>query len=182
GGNVYVADNGNQTLRLITAGGQVSTLAGQVGVPGRGDGTGVGATFNSPMGLALDSQTNIYVADANNGAVRKVTSAGVVTTLVAGFNSPAAVAVDSLGTVFMSDAGWPSYLIYKISATGTVSLLAGNGRGYADGFGEYAQFDGPAGIAVDASGNVFIADTGTSTLRLMTPDRVVSTIGGLGYT
>ena len=80
-GNVYVADTGNHTIRKVTAGGVVTTLAGLADSPGSADGTGSAARFNSPRGVAVDSGGNVYVADTGNRTIRKVTAGGVVTTL-----------------------------------------------------------------------------------------------------
>ncbi|MFT4617478.1 MAG: sugar lactone lactonase YvrE, partial [Ilumatobacter sp.] len=117
-GNVYVADTGNQLIRKITSAGVVTTLAGTAGATGSADGTGAAARFDSPSGVAVDGSGNVYVADTGNQLIRKITSAGVVTTLA--------------GTA---------------GATGS-----------ADGTGAAASFDFPFGVAVDGSGNVYVAD------------------------
>lgn len=114
-GNVYVADSGNNTIRKITSAGVVTTLAGTAGTSGSADGNGSAARFNSPAGLAVDGAGNIYVADRNNNSIRKVTSAGVVTTVVgdgstmvdanaflpAKLNSPIGLAI-GVGKLFMT--------------------------------------------------------------------------------
>jgi len=117
-GNVYVADQGNYTIRKVTAGGVVTTLAGTAGMLGSVDGTGAAARFNYPTGVAVDSSGNVYVADRDNYTIRKVTAGGVVTTLagtarMAGiadgtgaaalFYSPTGVAVDNAGNVYVAD-------------------------------------------------------------------------------
>lgn len=136
-GNLYIADTTNNTIRKVTAAGDVTTMAGLAGVSGSSDGTGSGALFNNPAGLAVDSAGNIYVADSGNSVIRKITSAGVVTTLaglptIAGlldgtgtgawFNQPKAVAVDSSGNVYVGDTGNAS--IRKITPAGVVTTLA----------------------------------------------------------
>src|SRR5205085_1434358 len=128
-GNVYVADWGNQTVRKITPGGVVTTLAGTAGTFGSADGTGSAASFNGSTGVATDSSGNVYVADGGNNTIRKITPAGVVTTL-AGF-------AENIG----SD----------------------------DGTGSAAMFNFSSGVATDSSGNVYVADTGNSTIRKITP-------------
>lgn len=104
-GNVYVADTGNSTIRKMTSDGVVTTLAGLAGVPGDTDGTGSNARFRSPSGMAVDSAGNIYVAD--NETIRKVTPAGVVTTLAGwlGGGGYAGLAVDNAGNVYLADTG-----------------------------------------------------------------------------
>ncbi len=136
-GNVYVGDTTNNTIRKITPAGVVSTLAGLTGVSGWSDGTGFDALFNQPGGLAVDSSGNVYVADTGNSVIRKITPAGVVTTLAglstiggmkdgtgsdAWFNQPRAVAVDGSGNVYVADTG--NAAIRKISPTGEVTTLA----------------------------------------------------------
>jgi sugar lactone lactonase YvrE len=188
GGNVYVADTGNDTIREISSGGVVSTLAGTSGVSGSSDGTGSAALFKDPSGIASDNSGNLYVADTGNCTIRKIAPGGVVTT-VAGkagtpgladgaaaasrFMSPAAVAVDANGNIFVADIG-PSGngLVREITAAGTVTTLAGiaapppSAADGVNGTGDNAHFDGPSGIAVDATGNVYVADTGDNSIRV----------------
>jgi len=137
-GNVYVADTGNSVIRKITPAGLVSTLAGTPGVVGGQDGTGAAAQFGAPTGIAADAGGNLYVADSFLNTIRKVTPAGVVTTI----------------------AGTPRI------------------TGHADGTGAAAQFNQPSGIGVDASGNIYVADTNNDTIRRVTPAGVVSTVAG----
>lgn len=193
GGNVYVADTYNHTIRKITPAGAVSTLAGLAGNPGSADGPGAGARFNTPFGLAVDSAGNIYVADTGNDAVRKITPAAVVSTLAglagspgsadgngstAQFNAPFGVTVDSSGNVYVADQG--NNIIRKITPSRVVTTLAGlaGSAGYADGTGSQARFYAPFGVAVDNAGNVYVADTGNHTIRKITPSGVVSTLAG----
>ncbi len=192
-GNVYVADENNHTVRKVTAAGVVTTLAGTAGMVGSADGTGAAARFNNPTGVAVDSAGNVYVADAFNDTVRKVTAAGVVTTLAgtagmagsadgtgaaASFRLPISVAVDSAGNVYVADRG--NYTIRKVTAAGVVTTLAGTAGmvGSADGTGTAASFSSPQGLAVDNAGNVYVADTGNSTLRKVTPAGTTTTVAG----
>ena len=192
-GNVYVADSGNNTIRKITPAGVVSTLAGLAGTPGSADGTGSAARFCYPYGVAVDGSGNVYVADSMNYTIRKITPAGVVSTLAgwpgssgstdgtgsaARFDYPTGVAVDGSGNVYVADTD--NYTIRKITPAGVVSTLAGlaGTSGSADGTGSAARFDWPHGVAVDGSGNVYVADTGNYTIRMITPAGVVSTLAG----
>src|SRR5204862_862086 len=127
-GNVFVSDSYNSTIRKVTSDGVVTTFAGSAGEPGNADGTGSAARFYYPSGIAVDSQGNLYVADYDDSTVRKITSAGEVTTLA-----------------------------------GSAGVL-----GSADGDGAAAQFEFPNGIAVDKAGNLFVADSGNSTVRKVT--------------
>jgi hypothetical protein len=193
-GNVYVADTGNNTIRKITGGGLVTTLAGLAGSLGSADGTGNAARFNAPWGVAVDSAGNLYVADRYNDTIRKITSSGVVTTLAgvvgraltgdgpgsaAGFSSPGGIAVDSAGNLYVADYG--NSTIRKITSGGVVTTLAGSAgvTGSADGTGSAARFKNPSGVAVDSAGNVYVADTWNNTIRKITSAGVVTTLAGL---
>jgi DNA-binding beta-propeller fold protein YncE len=171
-GNVYVADSDNHTIRKVTPDGVVTTLAGRAGSHGSADGTRSAARFYQPSGVAVDSAGNVFVADYQNGTIRKITPDGVVTTLAgragyrgsadgtgsaARFQDPSGVAVDSGGNVFVTDYA----SIRKITPGGVVTTLAGHAwsTGTADGTGSVARFDYPSGLAVDSAGNVFVADT-----------------------
>jgi sugar lactone lactonase YvrE len=196
GGTVYVADTGNNTIREISPGGVVTTLAGGPGtVGGFADGAGSSARFESPEGVAVDAKGDVYVADTGNNAIRVTSSAGIVTTLAgapssagnadgplatAQFGAPQGVAVDSAGNVYVADTR--NSTIRRITPDGSVTTLAGTSYavfsaytsyvtgspyyGGADGTGASAQFYRPAGIAADASGTLFMADSGTNTIRV----------------
>jgi sugar lactone lactonase YvrE len=180
-GNVYLADSDNHTVRKITPVGVVTTLAGTAGAPGNTDGTGAAARFNNPTGLATDSAGNVYVGDSFNGSIRKITPAGVVSTLAAVGANGVGVATDSSGNVYVPSG----YAILKISSAGVVTTLAGTAGifGSADGTGAAArfgaQFGFPQGIATDSAGNVYVADTSNHTIRKITPAGVVTTVVGL---
>lgn len=193
GGNLFVTDYFNDTIREITPEGVVTTLAGTAGTSGSTDSTGTAARFNSPMGIAVDAGDNVYVADMNNNTIRKITSEGVVTTLAgtagkqghsdgtgaaASFVDPEGIAVDTSGNVYVADTF--NDTIRKITPGGVVTTLAGTAgtTGSADGAGTAASFYEPEGIAVDASGNIYVADNGNSLIRKITPAGVVTTIIG----
>lgn len=193
-GTLYVTDRSNNSIRKISPDGVVSTLAGSYLGSGHHDATGSLARFDYPIGIAVDAANNVYVADTDNHAIRKITPAGVVTTLagtphVAGlvdgpaasarFDRPIAVAVDASGNLLVAD--WVNNVIRKISADGMVSTLAGSlACGHEDGVGSAARFCGPQGIALDTAGNVYVADTENVLIRKISPQGTVTTLAGLG--
>ena len=192
--NLYVADYGNNCLRKITPAGVVSTLAG-TGVAGFADGGAATAQFNGPNGLVVDGQGVIYVSDYNNSRIRKVTPNGTVSTVAgtgqrgfadgpsssAQFSGPEGLAIDGRGTLYVAE--FAGHRIRKIAPNGMVSTLAGTGvRGYADGAGSTAQFYGVSGLALDAHGDLLVADAGNYCVRKVTPAGVVSTVAGTGTT
>ncbi len=191
--NLYVADTGNHTIRKITPARVVTTIAGLAGVSGSANGTGSAARFNSPIGVARDQAGNLYIGDSDNNTIRKITPAGVVTTLagfagVAGstdgtgsaarFNGPRGVGVDAAGNIFVADTF--NNTIRKITPAGVVTTLAGlaGASGSVDGVGSAARFDRPRGVTVDANSNILVADTANNTVRRVTPSRVVTTVAG----
>ncbi len=189
GGNMYVADNQNHRIRKVTPAGVVSTFAGS-GTFGFADGAGTAAQFNSPFDVAVDAAGNVYVADTYNYRIRKITPAGVVTTLAgnatygyadgdgaaAKFNEPRGVVVDPSGNVYVTDEN--NNRIRKITPTGTVTTFAGSTLGSTDGDVSVALFSSPVGIDIDGNGNLYIVDTGNNRIRKITPAGVVSTLAG----
>jgi len=182
-GNVYIAATNNQTIDKVTPDGEVSVFAGSPGNTGDQNGTGGQARFRYPAGLAFGPDSNLYVADSQNEAVRKITPAAVVTTLtgdhgqgnndgdatVATFYDPSSVAVDSAGNVYVADS--VSYTIRKVTPTGSVTTLAGSPKvaGWVDDSGAAARFAVPNGIAIDGSGTLYIADVYNNTIRKAVP-------------
>jgi sugar lactone lactonase YvrE len=193
-GNLYVADSGNNMIRRIAPGYVVTTWAGNHMRRGKTDGQAVGAAaFRSCKGVAVDPAGNLYIADTGNHTIRKITTAGAVSTLagsagvpgstdntgvLARFRTPAGIAVDSAGNVYVADTG--NHTIRKVTPAGTVSTLAGSAGspGSTDGTGSAARFSGPAALAVDSLGIVFVADTGNHTIRKITPGGVVTLLAG----
>jgi sugar lactone lactonase YvrE len=187
-GTRYVADAGdNNRIRRITRDGAVTTLAG--GREGFADGSGPAAAFHTPSALARDAEGNLYVADTGNHAIRKVTPQGVVTTVAgtgepgfrdgpaaqAQFDGPIGVAVDGRGRIYVADTY--NDRIRLIERDGQVTTLAGgDAPGFVDGTGSEARFDTPTGIAVDATGVVWVADLRNDALRRVTPQGGVSTL------
>ena len=195
-GNLYVADSANNKIRTITSAGVVATLAGS-GTGGWADGAGIAAEFNEQEGVAVDASGNVYVADRQNNRIRKITPVGAVSTLAgsgatgsddgsgaaATFNWPCSVAVDASGsTIYVADTD--NNLIRKITVSGgvaTVSTFAGSVTpGSADGMGTAASFDGPEGLTIDSSGNLYVADIFNHKIRKITPGGLVTTFAGSG--
>jgi sugar lactone lactonase YvrE len=172
--------------------GNVTIIAGSGG-QGSGNGTGENASFDNPTSLALDTSGNIYVADYRNNLIRKVTAAGVVTTLagtgvvgdgngapsVATFSQPIGIATDKYGNVYVADSN--NNLIREISVSGVVSTFAGTGvPGAVNGTASTATFNYPEGLAVDTLGNVYVADYGNNLIREISSAGMVTTLAGDG--
>ncbi len=177
----------------MTPAGVVTTIAGKVGVAGAQDGTGTAATFNGPSALAVDASGNVYVVD-DNPTVRRITPAGVVTTIaggagrlgavdgpgsVASFRQLRGITVDTAGNLYVTDTG--NATVRKIDGGGTVSTIAGTAlaTGSVDGTGAAARFTTPYGIVIDGSGNLFVSDSSTRTIRKIDPSAVVTTVAGV---
>ncbi|PRC90839.1 hypothetical protein [Solimicrobium silvestre] len=192
-GNLYVADTSNHTIRKIDAKGIVTTLAGQVRNPGNEDGPGAQARFNLPTGITIDTHGNLYVTDAGNFTIRKITPAGVVSTLAgqvgvqgytdgegmsAKFRLPKGIAVNKSGDIFVVDTG--NSTIRKISSDGIVSTFAGINRkfGFVNGDGINALFASPIDITIDRYGVMYVTDSGNKAIRRITPNGTVSTLTG----
>lgn len=155
----------------------LTTVAGS-GERGLADGPGASARFGDPFALARDRKGRLYVADDTR--VRRIEADGTVTTLPGTFDTPSGLALDSKGDVLIAETG--RHTIRRIGADGTVTTLAGvNGQaGFRDGPAAEARFNGPIGVAADAKGNVYIADTYNDRIRLLTPDGNVRTLAGTG--
>ena len=193
-GNVYIADTINSTIRKITADGLVRTLAGTAGSIGSTDGTGSAARLYYPKGVATDGAGNVYFADNWNHTVRRINPAGVVTTLAglagssgstddtgsaARFYGPEGIAVDGAGNLYVADN--LNHTIRKVTPNGAVTTLAGTAgsSGSIDGTGSAARFNFPEGVAVDGSGNLYVADFGNFLIRKITTAGVVTTLAGM---
>jgi uncharacterized protein (TIGR03437 family) len=198
-GNLYVADTLNNVVRRVSTNGTISNFAGNGGAGSSGDGSAAtGAQLNGPQGLAVDAAGNLFIADTMNAKVRKVSTGGVISTVAgsgtpgyggdggaatsAQLNLPAGVAVDSSGNLYIADFG--NSRVRKVSAGGaTIGTVAGNGAaGYSGDGGQAAkaQLNGPQGVAVDAAGNLYIADTANNAVREVTADGRIATVAGNG--
>ncbi len=192
-GTVFVADTYNHTIRSVSPVGVVTTLAGTGGLSGDSDGLGAAARFDHPTGMAVDDTGTLFVADTGNHTIRVISSLGAVGTPFgtagaagsadglgpnARFSSPKAVAVDDGGTIYVADTG--NHTIRAIDPTGAVTTIAGKAGepGTADGAASDARFRSPAGIAVDWTGTVYVADTGNHAIRMILPTGVVTTLAG----
>jgi trimeric autotransporter adhesin len=202
-GNMYIADTNNHRIRMVTKStGIISTVAG-TGYPGySGDGgQATSAALNYPYGVAVDASGNIYIADTDSYRIRMVTkSTGIISTVAgtgsysysgdggqatsAALNSPYGVAVDASGNIYISDTY--NYRIRMVTkSTGIISTVAGTGYSGSSGDGGQATSAAlfyPYGVAVDASGNIHIADSSNYRIRMVTKSTgIISTVAGSGY-
>ncbi len=196
-GQLYVADTANGTIRLVTPAGAASTFAGEPGDCNSFDGPGASARFFHPEGVGLGPDSNLYVADTWNHTIRKITPAGLVSTLaglagysgsVDGTNSkarfyrPTGIAVDAATNLFVTDSF--NHTIRKLTPAGKVTTIAGlpGVWGSADGTNSTARFYLPQGISITGGSDLFVTDSGNQTLRRISLDGtnwVVSTVAGL---
>jgi uncharacterized protein (TIGR03437 family) len=196
-GNLYIADTLNNVVRKVSPNGIISNYAGNGGAGSSGDGTAaIGAQLNGPQGLAVDAGGNLFIADTLNAKVRKVSASGVITTVAgsgtpgyggdgaaatsAQLNLPIGVAVDSSGNLYIADFG--NSRVREVSANniGTVAGSGSNGYSGDGGAAAKAQLNGPQGVAVDAAGDLFIADTENNRVREVTPGGLIATVAGNG--
>jgi sugar lactone lactonase YvrE len=195
-GNLYIADRDNHRVRRVTAAGTITTAAGN-GVYGfSGDGgLATSASLGYPTGVALDAAGNLYIADTDNHRIRMVSPSGIMGTVAGGGSSwpgdggpatsaslsVAGVAVDSAGNLYIAD--YANCRIRKVTPSGTITTVAGNGSWGFSGDGGPAtngSLSGPAGLAVDAAGNLYVADTNNNRMRKVTPSGIISTVAGNG--
>jgi sugar lactone lactonase YvrE len=185
---------GRRVRRIDLATAAVETLAGS-GSTGDADGTGTAASFSSPVGVAVAANGDLAITE-EDGRVRRVTPAGVVTTIAgrwtgpgkvdaagtnARFNTPQHLAQDAAGNVFVADMY--NNMIRRVSLDGVVTSFSGTGSsGVKDGSATVAQFGALVGIAMDGTGNLFVADPSTHTIRRVAPNGTASTLAGTAYT
>ncbi len=194
-GNLFIADTDNHRIRKVDAAtGFISTVAGDGTFGFSGDGAAAtAAQLNLPLGVAVDASGNLFIADTDNHRIRKVDAAtGVISTVAGGgsgdggaataaqLNLPLGVAVDASGNLFIAE--YNNQRIRKIDTDGNISTVAGNGTHGFSGDGVaavWAQLDSPSGVAVDSSGNLFIADY-NNRIRKVGTDGNISTVAGTG--
>jgi sugar lactone lactonase YvrE len=197
-GNLYIADVRNHRIRRVDTEGTISTVAGNGAAGFGGDGgPAVQAQLNQPLGVAVDGQGNLYIADTLNNRIRKVDADGAISTVAgngsegfggdggravdAKLSRPVGLIVDAEGTLFIADVF--NNRIRKVDTDGTISTVAGDGEAGFKGDGGpaiAAQLNRPRDVAVDGDGNVYIADTDNTRIRKVTPDGIISTVAGNG--
>ena len=195
GGTLYLSDQKKHLIYRIGPDSKVETMidySNEVDefnqpIGGFKNGPLKQAQFNSPNGLAIDANNNLYIADSGNGMVRKLTQTGEVETIVDGLSYPFDLVINESDELFISDA--LSHQIYRLMPDGRLDIFAGGGYLEEDGYligayqddqGEAAQFNEPSGLALTPSGNLLVADTGNQRIRMIEPDGTVSTVAGSG--
>ncbi|WP_111631310.1 NHL domain-containing protein [Larkinella arboricola] len=195
-GNLYIADKGNHRIRKVTPNGIITTVAGTgtAGFSGESK-LATSAELNNPDDLTVDGKGNLYIVDQNNNRIRKVNSNGIITTVAgtgtAGFSGdgglaiqaqlfePEAVAVDAAGNLFIADA--INFRIRKVSTSGIITTVAGGGQGEDGSLATQASLYIPTDVALDAAGNLFIAQSDIHTIRVVAPDGILRTVAGIEH-
>jgi len=196
-GNLFIADTGNSRIRKVAPGGMITTIVGDGTQGTQGDGgPATSAHLYVPTSVAVDTSGNLFISDLNANVIRKVSASGIITAVAGGvvgglgdgglatsaeLDFPAGIAVDVSGNLFIADSSHNR--IRKVSASGIITTVAGNGeQGFSgdDGSATLAQLHNPEGVAVDAFGNLFIADTSNSRVRKVSANGIIMTIAGNG--
>ena len=202
-GNWYIADTANNRIRMVTAAGEISTIAGTATAGSSGDHVpATAAELNAPHGIAIDGSGNLYIADSGNNSVREISAGGTISTIAGQLNNPLSVAVDGQGSIYVADSG--NNRIAQMSAGGTVTTLAklngilavavdASGNGVATDASQVWKVaqDGaltslaggltsPGGLAFEADGTLLIADTGANVVRELSTAGVLTAIAGTG--
>ena len=186
-GNIFIADTGNNRIRKVSAG-NINTIAGTGAAGFLGDnGPAVSAELNGPQAVALDSSGNLYIADTNNSRIRKIVLATGTISTVAVLNTPVDLKVDSSGNLYIADAG--DNLVRQVSPSGTITTVAGGGTNTTGaaclnstcpgdgGPATSAPLNNPQAVAVDSSGNLYIADTGNNVIRKVSGGTITTAVG-----
>ncbi len=197
-GNVYIADRDNNRIRKVDTSGIISTVAGNGNIGYGGDGgPATSANLASPTGIAVDTSGNLYIADRDNHRIRKVNNSGIISTVAgngvagngdgqgiatdANLYSPTSLAIDSVGNIFIADRD--NHLIRKLTPSGNISTVAGDGSYFYNGDGIpaiNASLAAPSGVAFDNDGNLLIADSGNFRVRRIDANGIISTVAGNG--
>lgn len=196
-GNLYISDSDNNRVRKVSLAGVITTIAGngQYGYSGNG-GLATSAALSYPQSIALDGAGNMYIADSDNQVIRKVSTAGIISTIGgnglgysgdggaatnAEMEYPEGIALDPAGNLYIADSS--NNRIRKVSAPGIITTIAGtNTSGYSGdgGRASLAQLSNPAGVALDAVGNLYVADSGNYVIRKISPAGTITTVAGTG--
>jgi sugar lactone lactonase YvrE len=198
-GNMYIADSDNNRIRMVSTSGVISTYAG-TGIQGySGDGgLAINSELSQPQGVAFDAVGNLYIGDYGNIRIRKVNTAGIITTIAgngmegysgdggpstaAELSVPSGVACDTDGNLYIADEA--ANVIRKINTAGIISTIAGNGTAAYSGDGgvaTVAELSGPISITTDGTGNLYIADAGNNVIRKIDPSGIITTVAGNGF-
>jgi len=179
-GNLFIADNANHRIRKVSPEGIISTVAGSTAGNSGDGGPATSAQLNWPTGVAVDAPGNLYIADAANGRIRKVSSNGTISTLIADLHHAEGVTVDASGNIYITD-----YVVsvgddFENYYTGRILRMTANGSTdtLTEGQGNNQGLLGPRGIAVDASGNLYAADPAANRVWKISPTGHVSTAAG----
>src|SRR5690242_16784192 len=201
GGNMYIADSFNSRIRKVGADGNITTIAGTGAFGFAGDkNTATQAIMNRPYSVAVDGAGNVYIADALNHSVRKIASSGGTMSTVVGngfgvqgsggdggpatsaiLDTPTAILLDGSGNLYIADT--LNNRVRKVGTDGNINTVAGNGQSNSTGDGgaaTSAAINSPEGIALDRSGNLYVADTAGHRIRKVTPDGTITTVAGNG--
>jgi sugar lactone lactonase YvrE len=197
-GNFYIADTSNHRVRKVDTSGMIATVAGNGKEGFSGDsGAATSATLNTPIGVAVDTAGNLYIADAFNNRIRKVSATGVITTVAgngdarfsgdhaaatsASLSAPFGVAVDKAGNLYIADTS--NQRVRKVDTSGMIATVAGNGtEGFSGdgGAATRASLNFPTGVALDRAGNLFIIDQSNHRIRKVNTSGVITTVAGNG--
>jgi sugar lactone lactonase YvrE len=197
-GNIYISDANNNRIRMINTAGIINTIAGNGTSGSSGDGGAASVAYlNTPQSLIFDASGNLYFSDHNNNKVRKINTAGIISTVVgtgtAGYNNdgisaitaqlngPSQLAFDAAGNLYIAD--FNNNRVRMVNTSGTISTVAGNGvSGYTGNGGPAtaANLNHPAGLAIDAAGNLYLSDNGNGFIRMVNTTGAISTIAGSG--